>query len=99
MVRLAEKLITLDPRDEVRQGGETLAARTGGLDGKVLGLLSNNKPNSETLLGMVADLIKDTYELKGVVEANKGTHRKPAPAEIIEDLATRCDVVIVATAE
>ena len=99
MVRLAEKLITLDPRDEARQSGESMAARTGGLDGKVLGLLSNNKPNSEMLLGMVAELIKDSYELKSVVEANKGTHRIPAPAEIIDDLAERCDVVIVATAE
>ncbi len=99
MVRLAEKLITLDPRDEVRRSGEAMAARTGGLDGKVLGLLSNNKPNSETLLGMVADLIKDTFELEAVVEANKGTHRIPAPAEIIDDLAERCDAVIVATAE
>ncbi|MCH8061720.1 MAG: hypothetical protein IH861_04375 [Chloroflexi bacterium] len=99
MVRLAEKLVTLDPRDEARHTGEAMAARSGGLDGKVLGLLSNNKPNSETLLSMVADLIKDTYELKAVVEANKGTHRIPAPAEIIDDLAERCDVVIVATAE
>ena len=99
MVRLAEKLITLDPRDEVQQSGETMAARNGGLDGKVLGLLSNNKPNSETLLSMVADLISDTFELKAVVEANKGTHRIPAPEEIIDDLAKRCDVVIVATAE
>ena len=99
MVRLAEKLITLDPRDEVLRSGETMAARTGGLDGKVLGLLSNNKPNSEMLLGLVADLIKDTFELEAVVEANKGTHRIPAAAEIIDDLAERCDVVIVATAE
>ena len=79
MVRLAEKLITLDPRDDAQRSGETMAARTGGLDGKVLGLLSNNKPNSEMLLSMVAELIKDTYELKAVVEANKGTHRIPAP--------------------
>lgn len=99
MVRLAEKLITLDPRDEVQKSGEAMAARTGGLDGKVLGLLSNDKPNSEMLLGMVAELIKDTFELKAVVEANKGTHRIPAPAEIIDDLAQRCDAVIVATAE
>ncbi len=99
MVRLADKLITLDPRDEAQRSGGTMAARTGGLNGKVLGLLSNNKPNSETLLGMVADLIKDTFELKAVVEANKGTHRMPAPVEIIDDLAKRCDAVIVATAE
>ena len=99
MVRLEEKLITLDPRDEVRQTGQTMAARTGSLDGKVLGLLSNNKPNSETLLGMVAELIKDSFELKAVVEANKGTHRIPAPTEIMDDLAKRCDAVIVATAE
>ena len=99
MVRFAEKLITLDPRDETRRSGGTMAVRIGGLDGKVLGLLSNNKPNSVTLLGLVADLIKETFELKAVVEANKGTHRIPAPVEIIDDLAERCDAVIVATAE
>ena len=37
MVRLAEKLITLDPRDEAQRSGETVAVSAGGLDGKVEG--------------------------------------------------------------
>ena len=76
-----------------------IAHRPGSLDGLVIGLLSNNKPNSELLLRDVADLLKQRYAIKDVVEANKGSHRVPAPAEMIADLAERCDVVITATAE
>ena len=99
MVRIAEEIITLDPRDDGSQPSAGIAARATSLDGKVIGLLSNNKPNSEDLLRMVADLVKKKYAIKEVIEANKGTHRIPAPPEIIDDLVSRCDVVITATAE
>lgn len=99
MVRIAEEIITLDPRDDRGQPSVGIAARATSLNGKVIGLLSNNKPNSEDLLRMVADLVKKEYAIKEVIEANKGTHRIPAPPEIIDDLVSRCDVVITATAE
>lgn len=99
MVRLAEELITLDPRDTGADANQGIAPRPGSLDGKVVGLLSNNKPNSEMMLRMVGDLIREKYNVREVVEANKGTHRTPATPEMIDDLATRCDVVITATAE
>ena len=93
------ELVTLDPRGSSTHEDTGIAPRPRSLDGLVIGLLSNNKPNSELLLRDVADLVKQQYEVKEVVEANKGSHRIPAPAEIITDLAERCDVVITATAE
>ena len=93
------ELVTLDPRGGSTHENMGIAQRPQSLDGMVIGLLSNNKPNSELLLRDVADLVGQQYKIKEVVEANKGSHRVPAPAEMIADLAERCDVVITATAE
>ena len=93
------ELITLDPRGGSMHENTGIAQRPGTLDGLVIGLLSNNKPNSELLLRDVANLVKKQYAVKDVVEANKGSHRIPAAAELIAELADQCDVVIAATAE
>ena len=98
MTQLNE-IVTLDPRGTSTHENTGIAPRPGSLDGLVIGLLSNNKPNSELLLRDVADLVGQQYAVKDVVEANKGSHRIPAPAEMIADIADRCDVVITATAE
>jgi hypothetical protein len=93
------ELITLDPRGGSMHENTGIAQRPRTLDGLVVGLLSNNKPNSELLLRDVANLVKKQYAVKNVVEANKGSHRIPAPAEMIAEMAEQCDVVIAATAE
>ena len=93
------ELVTLDPRGGSTHEDTGIAPRPDSLDGLVIGLLSNNKPNSELLLRDIADMLKQQYAVKGVIEANKGSHRIPAPAEMIADLSERCDVVITATAE
>ncbi len=93
------ELVTLDPRRTATQASAGIAVRPATLDGKTIGLLSNNKPNSELLLRNVAELLGEQYAPAGVVEANKGSHRIPAPADMIADLAERCDAVITATAE
>ena len=48
------------------------------LNGKTLGLLSNNKPHSEELLRMIAAIMKELYDIKDTVEYNKGSHQWPA---------------------
>ncbi len=94
-----DKIVTLDPRDESDSGKAVVSARPTTLDGKVIGLFSNNKPYSEELLRMIADLIKERYDIKGVVEHNKGGHQWPARPEDLAALAQQCDVAIHATAE
>ena len=92
-------LIALDPRDEGNTGQALVAARPATLDGKVIGLFSNNKPHSEELLRMIADIVRERYDIKGVVEHNKGGHQWPAKKEDLEAMAQKCDVAIHATAE
>jgi hypothetical protein len=91
-------LVALNPRDESPRP-VAIATRPASLDGKVIGLFSNNKPHSEELLRMIADLLGERYALKGVVAHNKGGHQWPASREALQEMAGRCDVAIHATAE
>ena len=99
MTNLENKLVTLDPRDESDHGPALLAPRPHTLDGKTLGLLSNNKPHSEELLQMIATNIRERYDIKGTMEYNKGSHQWPANSEALKEFAAKCDVAIHATAE
>ena len=99
MTNLEKMLVTLDPRDENDHGPALLAPRPPTLNGKTLGLLSNNKPHSETLLRMIAAVIKERYDIKATVEYNKGSHQWPASPEALREFAAKCDVAIHATAE
>ncbi len=92
-------LVTLDPRDENDHGPALLAPRPPTLNGKTLGLLSNNKPHSEELLRMIAATIKERYDIKGIMEYNKGSHQWPASSDALKEFAAKCDAVIHATAE
>ena len=99
MTNLEKILVTLDPRDENDHGPALLAPRPPTLNGKTLGLLSNNKPHSEELLRMIAAIIKEMYDIKGTIECNKGNHQWPASSEVLNEFAAGCDVAIHATAE
>ena len=99
MTNIGEKLITLDPRDESNHGPALLATRPPSLNGKTLGLLSNNKPHSEDLLQMIAGIVKYNYNIEDIVEYNKGSHQWPANSEALKEFAAKCDVAIHATAE
>ncbi len=99
MVTQGAAIVTLDPRDESSPEAPFLAPRSTTLDGKVLGLFSNNKPHSEELLRMIADVLRQRYSIKGIVEHNKGGHQWTARPEDLEAMAGKCDVAIHATAE
>lgn len=52
----------IDPSaDRLGSAAASLAPRLSTLDGKVLGLLSNSKPNAESVLRAVAEKIKESY--------------------------------------
>ena len=65
-------IYALDPRDDSQPSQAVLATRPASLDGKTLGLLSNNKPHSEDLLRMVANIIGERYSLSEVVGVQQG---------------------------
>ena len=99
MDRMNEELVTLDPRDTGTGKSPGIAPRPVSLDGKVIGLLSNNKFKSDILLRDIADLVKEKYSIQNTVEARKSDNRYTAPQDMLEDLASRCDVVIIAVGD
>ena len=66
------------------------------LEGKHLGLLANGKGNSEELLEAVLEELKQHYEFPVVMWRNKGNASRPASADILDELARTCDVVVTA---
>ena len=48
---------------------------------------------------MIADIIAERYQIKRIVEHNKGGHQWPAQPADLQALARECDVAIHATAE
>jgi len=87
----------LNPRVRVVAQGAPIAPRPLSLDGKVLGLLNNAKPNADVLQERVAELLEARFAIKGRV-----WKRKPGaslPAEGLDDFSRACDVVINASGD
>ncbi len=99
MVIEATKLRLLDPTVEALPDSTVLAPRPERLDGKIVGLLSNSKPNADKLMDAVFALLQDTYDFKDVVRLNKGDASRPAPKHIMDELLEKCDLVITATGD
>ena len=96
---IATRLEVLDPTVAPIPAHAVIAPRPETLDGAVLGLLANGKRNSPELLELVHEVLADRYEFKSVVARNKGNASRPCPAEIMDDLAQQCDLVITASGD
>lgn len=67
------------------------------LDGLTIGLLDIGKTRSDEFLESVGKLLSDRG-LK-VRHYAKPTNAKPAPIEVVQSIATECDVVVEALAD
>ncbi len=90
----ADKLVVLDPTCEPETEAAMTASRLASLDGKVVGLLDNAKPNSDRILDMVASLLGEKYRLAGIVRKRKRNASEPAKQELLEEMARECQYVI-----
>jgi len=75
-----------------------IAPRVDDLNGKVIGLLNNGKPNFAIFLSRVEELLYQRFEFAGIVHVDKGAAGSGAGAGLpvgeIEKLAAKCDVVV-----
>lgn len=98
MTEAARMIEVLSPVAERRQREVPLAIRPATLDGKVLGLLDNGKPNAGRLVAAVGELLAARYRLAGVVKRSKSEGplgaAGPLPDEMRADLIRRCDLVV-----
>ncbi len=86
--------VIFDPTAPPKRRLEHLAVRPESLAGKVVGLLDIGKPKGDLFLEAVGELLRKNYGAREVVYFKKPTHAKPAPSEMAEEIARRCDVVV-----
>lgn len=73
-----------------------LAPRLPSLDGKQVGFLGNLKPNCDVLLHTTKAIMTSRYGVAGTIYREKSSCSIGAPAEMLDEFASRCDAAVVA---
>ena len=87
----------LDPTSERTATNRPRAARPPDLVGKTIGLVDIGKPRGDVFLNHL-DLRLQAQGLQ-TIRFHKPTFTKPAPLDLRQEIATRCDAVIQALAD
>lgn len=75
--------------------GLTLAPRRADLSGVTIGLLENGKQNASRFLEDVADILRERYGAGEAKLRRKENFAAPAPAELIDQLSSESDLVVI----
>ena len=92
---LNEGLTILDPTTEPDRVEMAMACGLDTLDGKVAGIMDNNKQNAGKILDLVAEQVAKKYDLAGVVRKRKSDPTRGAPREMLDEMAQECHFAIV----
>ncbi len=88
-----------DPTAPVAGATQNLRRTVGDLRGKVIGFIDNTKPNFNLLVDDLAVLLAERYGVKSVIKQVKRSVATPAAANVLDDLATQCDLVITGSGD
>ena len=72
------------------------APRLTDLENRVVGLIDDSKENAKEILEITVDVLKEKFGVKRVEYHRKPSASKPADPEIIREMASKCDYVLVA---
>ena len=89
--------VVLDPCQEPVVEELTLAPRLSTLDGRVVGLYSNEKLNARQLLTLIGAELQERYDLAGIVEGTYVVSRAMEPGEW-RDIDS-CDAIVLAVGD
>ena len=73
-----------------------LAPRPMDLRGKVVGIIDNTKEQADVIAGAIADGLREHYGVAAVIIRRKPYYSRPAPAELIDEMAKQVDVAAAA---
>lgn len=88
-----------DPTAPGPQTTQDLRRSVGDLRGKVVGFIDNSKPNFNLLIDDISALLTSRYGVKAVVRHGKRGASMPATAQVIDDLAAQCDLVVTGSGD
>jgi hypothetical protein len=88
------KLEVLDPSAEPMLAKIGVSPRLDSLAGKTIGVIWNGRPAGNRILHQVMDTLKEKDGVRETLFREKPFLGNIAPAELLEEMATRCDAVI-----
>lgn len=95
MTRPEDEIEILDPHVEAKLQSYRLAPRPEDLNGKVVGILENTKPNAARFLDILGDSLSKRVKFTEVVRRSHHPGRHEGDmTPILYELVERCDVVI-----
>jgi hypothetical protein len=91
-----DNMIVLSPEGKAQTSAARVAPlpRFADLNGKVVGLLDNSKPNADKLEERFAQLLRERLDVGRVVTRRKISAQQGAPKEYLDELASQADFVI-----
>ncbi len=89
--------VLLDPTGERNPASRPRLPRLASLDGRTVGLLDISKPRGDLFLDRVEERLRGSGAT--VLRFRKPTFTKPAPVDLRQEIASRCDAVIEALAD
>jgi hypothetical protein len=93
---MADDLGFIDPTARGGKAEVAMAPRPKDLAGKVVGLLDNGKEQSDVILQTLGDALRERYGVARVVMRRTGSYTKPAPQQLIDEMAAEVEVAIAA---
>jgi len=89
-------MIVLSPEGKAQTSAARVAAlpRFTDLNGKVVGLLDNSKPNADKLEERFEQLLRERFGVAGVVRRRKITAQQGAPKPYLDQLAAQADFIL-----
>jgi hypothetical protein len=92
-------LRVLDPTAPQSIATDGMAERPDSLAGMRVGLLRNDKLNSEPLLDAIYDVLAERFEVATAYRVNKGDASRPAEPDFLSDFSNEVDVALLANGD
>jgi hypothetical protein len=89
----------LDPTAKPHDDEKPLAPRHADLRGKRVGILDNTKSNADILMKRMAELLCEQYGAAEVIYRRKAHAAIGATNELLDEMAERCDVVLLGSGD
>ena len=99
MTTVKSPVMLVDPTVATVGASAQMARRPQGLDGLTVGLLHNGKHNADRILEGAYRMLGERYKLSGAVHHRKEMPSKRFAPDVLDDVATRCQVAITAVGD
>jgi ABC-type transporter Mla subunit MlaD len=96
---MTASVLLFDPTAPRQQAAQQADNTLAGLAGTVVGFIDNAKPNFNHLVDDLSELLVSRYGVSQVIKRRKRAASIPAAADVYQELAERCDLVITGSGD